>query len=124
MTPVKEFGETVCDLTSEIAQDELAGVGYYTAQETEVIYEQDDICDKYTRGDVAEILDSARFESLGKGAYEAPHGEELTATIRTFESIATITLSLSERTGVLIAIDYPSTCSYQAVLQAVQKHTN
>lgn len=120
----EELAETVSDVVADLADEELAGVGYYTDQRTGVVYERDDIDDEYDQDDVEEILDSARLESLGKGAYETPHGEKLTATIRTYESITNITIPLSELTGVVIAIDYPSDCSYQEILQAIDERTN
>lgn len=121
MTRTKKLAATVSDIVQEIVGEELAGVGYYTDEETGVIYERDDIRDEYARDDVEEILDSARLESLGKGAYEIPHEEQLTATIRTYESIANVILPVSELNGVVIAVDYPGDCSYQAVLQTISE---
>lgn len=121
MTGTKELAEGVADIAKDIVDKELAGVGYYTEQGTGIIYERGDVQEEYARTDVEEILDSARLESLGKGAYETPHGENLTATIRTYESIANITILLSELNGIMIAVDYPGDYSYQELLRMVSE---
>lgn len=121
MTDAKELAEGISDIATDIVDEELAGVGYYTNQETGITYERGDVQDTYSRADVEEILDSARLESIGKGAYETPHGENLTATIRTYESIANITIPLSEVCGILIAVDYPGDYSYQEILRTINE---
>lgn len=121
MTEMKELTETVSNAVADLIAEELAGVGYYTDEETRIIYERDDIQNEYARTDVEDILDSARLESLGKGAYETPHDEKLTSTIRTYETIANIILPVSELHGIIIAVDYPSDCSYQKILQVISE---
>jgi hypothetical protein len=107
-------------LETEIGEDLLA-VGWYDAQadpRTGSVY----LAEKSGEHENAErgALESSLLESLGRGAYTDIHGEELTTTVRIYETVADVIVPVSETQGVVAAVHIDSARPLERLVEGVR----
>ncbi|QLD86070.1 hypothetical protein HWV23_10135 [Natronomonas halophila] len=91
-------------LETEIGDDLLA-VGWYDSQadpRTDSVYLADGFGEHEEAGKGA--LESSLLGSLGSGAYTDIHGEELTTTVRVYETVADVVVPTNDTQGIVVAV--------------------
>ncbi|MFT4883262.1 MAG: hypothetical protein ACI8U4_000764 [Natronomonas sp.] len=107
-------------LETEIGDDLLA-VGWYDAQadpRTGSVY----LGEGFGEHEDAErgALESSLLESLGRGAYTDIHDEELTTTVRIYETVADVIVPLGEKQGIVVAVQLNGSRTLERLIEGVR----
>ncbi|MFC4551616.1 MULTISPECIES: DUF7522 family protein [Halorussus] len=98
--------ETLTDFLRNRVGDHLRSVLYYDESGGELLYIRDDVADRYSKTEVADVERDVRLEAVDK-----PHQEDLydhgalNATVRCFDDAVEMHFPHDETSGTAVALD-------------------
>jgi len=105
--------EDVYDLIREEVGDGLQACGYFSEEDSEVLYCDEATRERYSAEEIEAVLETALLDTIADPMYEGLHNEELRATIRVFESKVDILVGFLDHEGLIFAVDTDPECTYQ-----------
>ncbi|NIC00704.1 hypothetical protein [Halobacterium sp. R2-5] len=82
----------------------LVGLASYEDGEYDVVYRDEAASAQYTASDIRAILEHIQLEAIGTSVYEDYHGEPLRATVRVYDTLATVVVPVEETTGFVVVV--------------------
>jgi transcription initiation factor IIE alpha subunit len=100
----RERAEDLTDFLKERVGEYLRGVGFYDADEYEVLYVRQDLRRESLKEDIDRMMDRLRQETRPKENRAFPFGE-LDGTVRSFEEAVVMHFPLPQEHGAVVTLD-------------------